>query len=226
MQVKYLGHSSFYVEVNETKIIFDPFIRPNSLAKDIDFENLKADFIFVSHGHEDHIADLIDLAKNTKAKVVCNWEIHAWLQRNGISNTHPMNIGGEWTFNFGKIKMVTALHTSSFPDGTYAGNPVGFLFDTNDKKFYYAGDTGLTLDMKLIPLWLKLDYAFLPIGNNFTMNVKDAILCSDFIECNNIIGMHYDTFGYIVIDHSASVTAFTNSNKNLYLLDIGEEKSF
>lgn len=224
MKITYYGHSCFGVEVNNKHLLFDPFVSPNELAKDITPENIPADYILVSHGHEDHIADAVSIAKRTGAIVISNYEICMWLTKQGIKNYHPMNTGGKWIFDFGKVKCVKAVHSSSLPDGTYGGNPMGFLISTNDKAFYYAGDTALTYDMKLIGEYRNLDFAFLPIGDNFTMSLDNAIIASDFIKCDKIVGMHYDTFGYIVIDKQEALGKFSNLDKELILFDIGETK--
>lgn len=222
MIVTYFGHSCFLVEVNGKNLLFDPFITPNELAKSIDVASIKADYIIVSHGHEDHVADLISIAKRTGAKVVASWEIHTWLNKNGVNNTHPMNTGGKWMFDFGKVKCVKAEHSNSLPDGTYGGNSMGFIIESPEGNFYYAGDTALTYDMKLIGDYRKLNFAFLPIGDNFTMGVDNAIIASDFINCKNIIGMHFDTFGFIKIDHKDAENKFRLAGKNLTLMQIGE----
>lgn len=220
MQVKYYGHSCFSVHIGGKTILFDPFIRPNALANQIDVGKIKTDYIFISHAHQDHIADALEIARNNDAKVVGIFEVARWFTNQGYENTHAMNIGGSWNFDFGNVQMVSAVHSSSFPDGSYGGNPTGFVFSDGVKTFYYSGDTALTLDMQLIPLRHKLDVAFLPIGNNFTMDYKDAIIASDFIKCNAIIGMHYDTFGFIKIDHQEAVSAFEQVGKKLTLMNI------
>lgn len=221
MKLTYLGHSCFQLEIKGKKILFDPFISFNELAKGIDVNAIEADYIFLSHGHADHIADAISIAKRTAAKTVANWEIHEWLNKQGVSNTHPMNTGGKWVFEFGTVKAVVAQHSSGLPDGSYGGNPLGFLFLTDEGNFYYSGDTGLTLDMQLIPKWAKLDFALLPIGDNFTMDVADALICAEFIQCNQVVGMHYDTFGFIKIDHEAAIETFRSAGKSLLLPAIG-----
>jgi len=133
-----------------------------------------------------------------------------------------MNHGGSWTFDFGKVKYVAAIHSSSFPDGTYGGNPGGFVIEGEHKNIYISGDTALTMDMKLIPLRTKLDLAILPIGSNFTMDVQDAVLAASFVECDKVLGCHYDTFGYIMVDHAAAKKTFFDAGKDLMLLEIGE----
>lgn len=221
MKLTYLGHSCFQLLIKGKIILFDPFISFNELAKGIDVTSIEADYIFLSHGHADHIADAVGIAKRTGAKTVANWEIHEWLNKQGVSNTHPMNTGGKWEFEFGTVKAVVAQHSSGLPDGSYGGNPLGFLFLTEEANFYYSGDTGLTLDMQLIPKWAKLDFALLPIGDNFTMDVADALICADFIQCKTVVGMHYNTFGFIKIDHEAAIGTFRSAGKSLLLPAIG-----
>ena len=222
MNLTYYGHSCFGVEVNGKHLLFDPFISHNTLASKIDIDAIKADYILISHGHGDHIGDAVSIAKRTGAKVVSCYEITEWFCKQGISNVHPMNTGGKWMFDFGNIKCVAAVHSSSLPDGTYGGNPMGFIIESSKNNFYYAGDTALTYDMKLIGEYRTLSFAFLPIGDNFTMSVDNAIIASDFINCHRIIGMHYDTFEYIKIDHKKALESFTRAGKNLRLMEIGE----
>src|SRR5687768_9575809 len=130
MKFTYYGHSSFAVEVKGRKILFDPFITPNDLARSIDVDRIEADYIFVSHGHADHVADLKGVAERTGAKVVGAFELTEWISKQGISNVHPMNTGGKWAFDFGTVKCVVAHHSSGLPDGSYGGNPLGFIFTT------------------------------------------------------------------------------------------------
>lgn len=222
MKLTYYGHSTFLVEVGGKKILFDPFISYNELAKNIDIHSINTDYIFLSHGHIDHIADCIAIAKRTNAKVVCSFEIHEWLNKQEVSNTHPMNTGGKWKFDFGTVKCVVAQHSSGLPDGSYGGNPMGFIFTTTEGNFYYSGDTALTLDMQLIPLWAKLNYCLLSIGDNFTMDVADAVKAADFIKCNTIVGVHYNTFGFIKIDTEQAIKYFADAGKKLLLPKIGE----
>jgi len=225
MEITYYGHSCFAVVTGGKILLFDPFITPNELASHIDISKIKADYILISHGHEDHIADAVAIAKNTGAKVISNFEIITWLEKHGIKNTHPMNTGGHWFFDFGKVKCVHAVHSSSLPDGTYGGNAMGFLVEADEANYYYAGDTALTYDMKLIGDYKNIGFAFLPIGNNFTMGIDNAIIAAGFIECDNIIGMHYDTVGFIKIDHSEATEKFNRAGKMLHLIPIGESIS-
>jgi len=224
MELTYYGQSCFSVTIKGKKILFDPFITPNELAKDIDVSSIEADYILVSHGHQDHVYDLVDIAKRTGAKVVTNFEIMNWLGDQGIENVHPMNHGGKWDFEFGTVKYVNAIHSSMLPDGANGGNPGGFVIMSDEGNFYFAGDTALTVDMQLIPRIAKLDFALLPIGDNFTMGVDDAIVAADFIDCQKIMGVHYDTFGFIEIDHEEAKRKFKEAGLELHLLDIGETR--
>ena len=222
MKITYYGHSCFSVEVKGKNLLFDPFISGNPLASGIDVNKIEADYILLSHGHEDHVADAEAIAKRTSATVVGAYEVVMWLNKKGVEKYHPMNIGGHWIFDFGKVKCVNAVHSSSLPDGSNGGNPMGFLIESSDSNFYYAGDTALTYDMKLIGEYKNIDLAFLPIGNNFTMGVDNAVIAADFIKCDRIIGMHYDTFGFIKINHEEAKKKFANAGKELILMNIGE----
>ncbi len=221
MNITYYGHSCFNVAVNSKNLLFDPFIKSNELAKHVDLNKVEADYILISHGHFDHIADAIFIAKRTGAMVICSWEIHEWLNKQGIKNTHPMNIGGKWKFEFGNVKCVVAQHSSGLPDGSYGGSAMGFIVESTQGNFYYSGDTALTYDMKLIGEYRKVDFAFLCIGDNFTMSVDNAIIAADFIRCERIIGMHYDTYEYIKINKKEAVEKFHDSGKELVLIPIG-----
>lgn len=221
MKITYLGHASLSIEAHGKTLIVDPYITANELAKHIDIDKLEADYIVLTHAHGDHILDVEAIANRTGATIVSNFEIVNYFGNKGIEG-HPMNHGGTWKFDFGKLHMVNAIHTSSFPDGTYGGNPAGFVLETSHHKVYIAGDTALTYDMKLIPqMFGELDLAILPIGDNFTMGVDSAIVASDFVSCNKILGYHYDTFGYIEIDHKNAITQFSKRKKELILLEIG-----
>ncbi|MBJ2172988.1 metal-dependent hydrolase [Aureibaculum sp. A20] len=221
MKITYLGHATLSIETQGKTIIVDPFITGNELAKNIDINTLKADYILLTHAHGDHILDVEAIAKNTGANIISNFEIVNHFEAKGIKG-HPMNHGGTWQFDFGKLHMVNAIHTSSFPDGSYGGNPAGFVLETVNHKVYIAGDTALTYDMKLIPMVIgKLDLAILPVGDNFTMGTESAIVASDFVECDKILGCHFDTFGYIKIDHKVAVKKFADKDKELILLEVG-----
>ena len=223
MQFTYYGQSCFMVKVNGKNILFDPFIRPNPHAKHINIDEIKADYIFLSHGHGDHVADAIEIAKKTGATCVGAAEVAGWFGKHGIKKVHPLNHGGPVAFDFGSVRAVNAIHSSSFPDGSYAGNPLGFVITSTGGNFYYAGDTALTMDMQLIPRWAKLDFAVLPIGGNYTMDVADAIAAADFVNCTTVVGVHYNTFEIIKIDADKAVEDFKAAGKTLLLPGIGKE---
>ena len=221
MKYTYYGQSSFLLETETKKFLFDPFISENPLAQAIDITKIEADYILVSHGHGDHVGDLISLAKQTKATVIAIPEVIGWVMKQGIENVHPMNFG-KYTFDFGTVRMVWATHSAGLPDGSYGGNPAGFVLELEHKQIYFAGDTGLTLEMKLLADLYKLDYAILPIGGNYTMDVDDAVIAADYINCSKIIGVHYDTFPVIEIDSKVAVESFKRAQKQLLLPAIGE----
>lgn len=221
MKITFYGHASLGIEVGGKHILVDPFISGNPLAAHIDINALKADYILVTHAHGDHVQDVETIAKRTNAVIVSNAEIAGHYATKGLT-AHPMNHGGNWSFDFGKVKYVNAIHSSSFPDGSYGGNPGGFVIEGEHKNIYVAGDTALTMDMQLIPMRTKLDLAILPIGDNFTMDIEDAIIASNFVGCDKILGYHYDTFGYIKINHKDAIQKFFDAGKDLMLLDIGQ----
>lgn len=221
MKITFLGHASLQIKIGDISILVDPFISGNPKASNINVDELEADYILLTHAHQDHILDVEAIAKRTEAVIVSNYEIVTHYQNKGLEG-HPMNHGGNWDFEFGKLKYVNAIHTSSFSDGSYGGQPGGFVIEGEHKNIYIAGDTALTYDMKLIPLHTKLDLAILPIGDNFTMGIDDALIAADFVECDKILGYHFDTFGYIEIDHEAAKRKFFENDKDLMLLEIGE----
>ncbi len=222
MKITYLGHATLLIETGGKKIIVDPFITGNPLAKDIFIlEQIEVDYIMITHAHQDHVLDVEELAEaNPAARLISNFEIITYFSKYGIDG-HPMNHGGSWDFDFGRVTMVNAWHSSSFADGTYGGNPAGFVIESEGKSVYIAGDTGLTTDMKLIPLFTQLDLAVLPIGDNFTMGTESATVAADFVACNKVLGYHYDTFDLIKIDHQKAKETFEKAGKDLILLPIG-----
>lgn len=226
MKLTYFGHSCFLVEAAGTRLLFDPFITPNPLAKSIDPASIKADFILISHGHVDHLADAVDLASKTGAKVLSNWEVVEWLGKQGVANAHPMNHGGSVTIPCGRVKMVSAIHSSALPDGSNGGNPAGFVVESGEGSFYYAGDTALTLDMKLIADEFRLIFAVLPIGDNFTMGTADAIRAAGFCGAKDVVGVHYNTFPPIEIDTASAADAFAKAGLRLSLPAIGDTIEF
>lgn len=207
-------------------MLFDPFITPNGLARNVQVSEVRADYILVSHGHMDHMADAGDIARRTGAMIISNYEITVWFGKQGLQKTHPLNHGGAFGFDFGSVKFVNAIHSSSLPDGTYGGNPGGFVIESGDGNFYYAGDTALTMDMKLIGESTRLRFAALPVGDNFTMGVDDAIKASEFVQCDEVLGLHYNTFAPIEIDRENSIKKFQAAGKKLHLLSPGESHDF
>ncbi len=225
MKVTFLGQSGFLIKTAGKTLLFDPFISANEL-NNMDTLDIACDYVLLTHGHQDHVLDAEEIAKKNEATIISNYEIVSWYGEKGIKG-HPLNHGGAWNFDFGKVKYVNAVHSSVLPDGTYGGNPGGFVISNEEGCFYHAGDTALTMDMKLLPLTVpKLDFAILPIGDNFTMGYKDAVIAAEFIECDKIIACHYDTFGYIEVDHEAAKQAFSKRQKELIFLEIGVETEF
>ena len=226
MKVTYYGHACFAVELRGRALLFDPFISSNPLAAGIDLNAVPADYILVSHGHQDHLSEAVAVARRTGATVVANYEVATWLGKNGAPKIHPLNHGGAFAADFGRAKFVNAIHSSGLPDGSYGGNPGGFVVESAEGNFYYSGDTALTLDMKLIGESTPLAFAALCIGGNFTMDVRDAAKAAQFVNCNQILGLHYDTFPPITIDHDEARNVFQAAGKNLHLLKIGETRQF
>ncbi|MEO7724523.1 MAG: metal-dependent hydrolase [Chthoniobacterales bacterium] len=175
MKFTYYGHACFAVEAVGKRLLFDPFITPNLLAARIDLEPITANFNLVSHGHGDHVADVAELARQTGAKLIAPYEVGSWFENQGVENVQAMNHGGAATTSFGRVKLTAAIHSNSMPDGSYGGTPAGFVVETKDGNFYYSGDTALTSDMKLIADETELRFPVLPIGDFFTMGIKDAV---------------------------------------------------
>jgi L-ascorbate metabolism protein UlaG (beta-lactamase superfamily) len=212
VELTYHGHACFSVTVDDTHLLIDPFLTGNDLA-DVTADQVEADYILVSHGHADHVGDTVAIAKRTGAMTISNFEIHNWLLAQGVESAHPLHIGGGYDFPFGRVKLTIAHHGSAMPDGTYGGNPAGFLLTLGDKNIYHACDTGLFYDMKLIGEE-GLDVAILPIGDNFTMGPDDALKAVKLLEPKVVIPIHYDTFDVIKQDpdsFAASVDAETSA---------------
>lgn len=223
MKITYLGHASLLIETNGKRIVVDPFITPNELAKNIDFDNLKPDYILITHAHQDHVYDVEVLAKQNDAKIISNAEIATYYGTQGL-DTHGMNTGGRYNFDFGSVKSTIAFHSSTFADGSNGGDPNGYIIESEGKRIYIAGDTALTYEMKLIPETVgRLDLAILPIGDNFTMGVDDAVVAADFVQVTRVLAYHFDTFPPIKIDHNAAKAKFASRTKELIILPIGED---
>jgi len=214
----YHGHSTFTLTTDDgTRIIIDPWFNENPVS-DVKAEEIEgADFIFCTHGHFDHFADAIPLAKRTGATLVSTFEIVSFSQSQGVQNAHPLHIGGGFHFPFGYVKMTPALHggqVAGDDEGAYTTVPGGFWMDLKGKRLYHAGDTALLMDMQL--LQGKVDLALLPIGDNFTMGPEDAVRAVDFIRPGIVIPIHYDTFDMIAQD----AEAFRASVGNLAKVEI------
>jgi L-ascorbate metabolism protein UlaG (beta-lactamase superfamily) len=222
MKFTYYGHACFSVQTGHQHLLFDPFITPNELASGIDPQQIPADAILISHGHADHLADAESIASRTGAPIVSNWEIVDWFGKKGFQNGHPMNHGGAWKFPFGRVKYTPAIHSSGLPDGSYGGNPGGFVVSSPESTFYYSGDTALTRDMELLGEEFALDFAVLPIGDNFTMGAADAARAALMLKVQRVIGVHYDTFPYIKIDREKARGFFEDAGVTLLLPGIGE----
>lgn len=169
------------MDMGGTRVLFDPFISPNPLAAEIKKEDIEVDYILLSHAHQDHMADAAYLAQKNDAEIVAIFEVCEWYKAKGIEKVVHMNIGGKADLPFGTVKMVAAVHSSVLPDGTYGGNPAGYVVETGDKTFYFAGDTALTYDMKIIAEQYRIDFAFLPIGGRLTMDIYDAVIAANWV---------------------------------------------
>lgn len=221
MEITYLGHSCFILKNDKNTLLLDPFISANKLAQSIRISDLKPDYILLSHGHQDHIVDVEAIYNQSNAIILANYEVGTWFQKKGLERVMTMNQGGTAQLDSTRVKLVNAVHSSSLPDGSYGGNPVGFTIVMDGRCIYYAGDTALHLDMKLIKDQFSVDLAVLPIGGHFTMALEDALIAADFVGCNRILGMHYDTFPPIAIDHQASKNLADSQGKELILMQIG-----
>ena len=222
MQFTYYGHSCFAVVVDGVRLLFDPFITGNPKAGSIDVNSIEADYILITHGHGDHLADAVAIADRTGAMVISNYEIASWLAKQGVSKTHGMNFGGSYALPFGRAKYVVAVHSSTLPDGSPGGNPGGFVVTNGTRTFYYAGDTALTYDMKLIAAEFSVDFAVLPIGDTFTMGPEDAARAAGFVGTSKVVGVHFDTFPPIAINHDTARSHFQELGVELVLPVIGE----
>ncbi len=227
MKVTYYGHSCFGVQAGGKNLLFDPFVTKNDLAQDagIDIKKIPADYILVSHGHFDHCDDVVAIAQRTGAIVIGGFEVTQWLHEAGVPDdqVHSMNHGGAHRFDFGMVKFVSAIHSSTMPDGSPGGAPGGFVVDTIDGGFYYSGDTALTMDMQLIgSAFPNLRFAVLCIGDNYTMGYEDALHAAELVKCEHVLGVHYDTWPIIALDRAAAQEAFRLKGRTLYLPGIGE----
>ncbi len=198
VKLTWYSHACFLIDTGDYRLLTDPFLTGNPLAP-VTADGVDVDFILVSHGHGDHVGDTVAIAQRTGATVIANFEIQNWLAGQGVKNSHPQHIGGGFDYPWGRVKLTMAQHGSALPDGSYGGNPCGFLFYIQGKKIYHACDTGLFYDMKLIGEE-GIDLAILPIGDNFTMGPADALRAVKLIEPARVVPIHYDTFEVIKQD--------------------------
>jgi len=216
----YHGHSCIEIQHNEHTIFIDPFIEGNPLS-DLKVEEVKCDFIILTHGHDDHFGSTLEIAKKNDALVITMVELSDYLYSKDIK-THGMNLGGSFNFPFGRVKMTIAHHSSSTPNGVYTGAPAGVILTMGEKNIYHAGDTALFYDMKLIGEMNKIDYAFLPIGDNFTMGIDDAVKAAEFLNADTIIPIHYNTFDVIKADPNEFKRKIESIGKKCSVLKAGE----
>ena len=204
-RLHYHGHSTFTLTTDDgTRVVIDPWFDENPVSDVKADEVDDVDFILCTHGHFDHFADAIPLAKRTGATLVSTFEIVSFVQTQGVENAHPLHIGGGFNFPFGYVKMTAALHggqVAGDDEGAFTTVPGGFWMDLNGKRLYHAGDTALLMDMQL--LRGKVDVALLPIGDNFTMGPEDAVRAVEFIRPKTVIPIHYNTFDMIAQDPEA-----------------------
>lgn len=223
-KLTFLGHSAFLLESSDARILIDPFLTGNPVAKTKP-EELKVDYVLLTHGHGDHIGDGVEIAKANNATIVAPFELANYCADKG-AQVHPMHIGGGFNFPFGRVKLTIAHHGSAAPDGTYTGNPCGFLVTMDGKTVYHTGDTGLFYDMKLIGEMNKIDVALLPIGDNFTMGIDDAVKAAELLQAGLAIPMHYKTFDVINAEPAEFVEKAQAKGLKAQILPIGESLEY
>lgn len=222
MKLKYLSHSAFLITTEKgKKILIDPFLdnNPNAPVKSGDVE---ADYIILTHGHGDHLGDSFKIAKKDETLFIAVNELANYVAKEGFK-AHNMHIGGAHNFEFGKVKFTIAHHGSGTPDGTYTGEPAGVILSIEGKNLYHTGDTGLFYDMKLIGEMTSIDYMFLPIGDNFTMGIEDAVKAVELANPKVAVPIHYNTFPVIEVDPNEFKKAVEAVGKECRVIGFGEE---
>ncbi len=220
-KITWYGHATLGIDTGGTHLLIDPYFTGNPAAS-TDANSVPADYILVTHGHYDHVTDLLPIAKRTGAMVISNYEIAKWAGNQGIQN-HEQHIGGGHQFPFGYLKLTQALHGSVLPDGSNGGNPAGFLLTTQDgKKIYISGDTGIFSDMRLIGEE-GIDLAIIPIGDNYTMGPDDALRAVKLLQPKNVIPIHYNTWELIAQDpHAWAQRVEKETDAKVHVLKPGE----
>jgi L-ascorbate metabolism protein UlaG (beta-lactamase superfamily) len=221
MRVTWYGHSCVAVETGSKTVLIDPFISGNPQAAHIDVGRIAADLVLITHGHGDHVLDAEAILKRTGATLVSNYEIVSWFEKKGISGAVGMNLGGAAVVQGLKVRMTIAHHSSELPDGSYGGNPGGFVVEGPDGTFHHAGDTALTMDMRLVQRH-RPRFACLPIGDHFTMGVDDAVEAASLMGVDTVLAIHYNTFPPITIDVDRARAAFKAAGITLLTPAIGE----
>lgn len=212
VKITWHGHATFSLDVNGTKLVVDPFLKGNSPVAQVTADEVDADYILLTHAHGDHVADVMPIAQRCEATIIANFEMCNWYNAKGYEKVHSQHLGGGFQHPFGHVKMTTAFHGSSFPDGSYGGMPAGFLLTVDDKKIYIAGDTALYSDMSLIGRD-GLDVAILPIGDNYTMGPDDSILAINYLKPKLVIPCHFNTFPPIEVDIDAWTAAVNDKTE-------------
>ena len=220
MKLIYFGHSSFVISTNGVNILIDPFLDGNSNSP-VKSDAVKADYIIITHGHGDHFGDTFKIAKRTGAQIICVYELANFCEQKGYT-AHGMHIGGGFNFPFGRVKFTIAHHGSSI-SGVYMGAPAGVLITAESKTVYHTGDTGLFLDMKLIGELNAVDAMLLPIGDNFTMGIDDAVKAVEFVNPKVAIPMHFNTFPVIKADPQLFLQKAASVGKKVRVMNFGEE---
>jgi len=226
-KIVYHGHSFIEINHNGNVIFIDPFIEGNPFC-DIKLNDSvcnSCNYIILTHGHFDHLGSTLAIAKDKDVEVIAVDELSGYVYNKGVK-VHGMNIGGSFQFPFGRVKFTIAHHTSSTPEGNYAGEPAGLILNIGDKTIYHAGDTALFYDMKLIGEMNKIDYAFLPIGDTYTMGVDDAVKAAEFLNANLIIPIHYNTFDQIKADENDFKRKVESVGKKCVVMNAGDELNY
>jgi len=222
MLIKYYGHSFVQIDSGKHSIVIDPFITGNPSAK-VKASDIRCNLVVLTHAHGDHLGDSVEIANKNNATAIATFELANYLEIKGVRFVRNINIGGSFYFDAGRIKLTIAHHSSAAPDGTYCGEAAGALVYIDGKTIYHAGDTSLFYDMKLIGEMNKIDYAFLPIGDTFTMGIDDAVKAAEFLNAKNIIPIHYNTFEVIKADAKEFKKKIESIGKNCIIMNPGDK---